>query len=257
MMARSRRIVISGFLVTIGIGWLVIMWLDWSRLFHFAATGRVDEFLLSRVIKLGLSFAVTLLVWTASGTGLSSRDRFLMRTVFALFSGADIAFFCAEYHAGIGIFALGQIVFIFRNAAGIPAVFSDARLTNKARRVVTTLIVTAVVHVVLMKLIFGPHTDNPMFGMIVGYSVLLCLSLNAGIITRITGYFPGFNSWLLVAGVVMLYFGDMTVGLNLILPHDRSYIISTSLTWFFYLPAILLFALSAFRWGGRVTPEAD
>ena len=235
-----------------GCGWLVVQWLDWSRLFSFAATGRWEEYLLSRQIKLLLSVIVAVLVGMTGREALSKRDRWLMCGVFGAVVAADVAFFLDNYQAGIGLFSLAQIVFIVRHATGVPAL---VRSGQRAKILWLSLaaIVIVLVNVVLIRVLFIRHADNSMFPFIIGYSILLCCSLWAGVTSGLTGSLPKVNSRLVALAVVVLYCGDLAVGLNIVLPHDRSYIISTSLTWFFYLPAIVLLALSGYRWRQRTT----
>ena len=228
-------------------GWLAIQWLDWSRLLSFEVTGRWEEYLLSRRIKLLLSATVTLLVWTTGRAALSDRDRRLMRGAFGAVVSADIAFFLNNYHIGIGVFSIAQVLLIIRNASGMMTL-ARRGWSAKVARLLFVAVIVGVVDFLLLKVLFVPHAANPMFPVIAVYSLLLCCSLWAGIACAIIGFFPEVNSRLVAVGVGMLYLGDLTVGLNLILPHDTSYIISTSLTWFFYLPAITLLALSGYRW---------
>lgn len=224
------------------------MWLDWSRLLTFKETGLVEELLLSRRIKLGLSLVVALLVWITGKNGLSSRDRIFMNIVFAVFFVADILFYNLNYTIGIAVFSLAQTVFIIRNSAELKALFSKENIKKRLPQLCTIAGIVLAVNTLILLVIFLPHAKNPLFPIIVGYSVFLCCSLFIGLTTRLTNQFPNRNSWFIAIGISMLYVGDLMVGLNIILPRDQSYIISTSLTWFFYLPAIVLFALSGYNW---------
>ncbi|MBN1760684.1 MAG: hypothetical protein JW863_20310 [Chitinispirillaceae bacterium] len=234
-------------LTGIGCLWLVVQWLDWSRLLSFEATGRWEEYLLSRQIKLLLSVIVAVLVWTTGKAALSVRDRWLMRGAFSAIVGADVVFFLNNYYIGIGLFSLAQMVLIVRHVSGVAAMVQRGWSGNVLRLLLAAGSI-GIVNFVLLKLLFVPQAANPMFPMITGYSFFLCCSLWAGIASNITGCLPKVNTRMAAIGVGILYLGDLTVGLNLILPHAKSYVISTSLTWLFYLPSILLLALSGYRW---------
>jgi len=246
-MKNSKTTLVTVLLFLIGFGWLAIMWLDWSRLFQFSAGGQTEELLLSRSLKLCLSFTVSLLVWTCGSARLSVRDGMILSVVFAFFFIADIFFFLNNYIAGISAFTLAQICFIIRNSPGLSGLFAPGSAGKNILRLIMITSVVIVVNGAIVFFVFLPHAANPMFPIIVGYSFFLCCSLCAGLATSLTRHFPSVNTRLIILGVTLLYLGDLTVGLNIILPRSRGYIISTSLTWFFYLPALVMFALSGYR----------
>jgi hypothetical protein len=241
----NKKIVVA--LALLGFGWLAVEWLDWSRLPGFAATGRWEEHLLSHVIKPVLSLIVALLVWIAGSDSLSTRDRRLMRLAFSAVVLADLFFLCNNNMAGIGMFLVVQLLLIFRNGKGIIPLLAKG-FTGENMWLLGIAAAVGGVNYLLIRFLFIPHSDNPVFPMIVGYSVFLCCSVWIGIAGNFTGYFPVANARMVAGGMILLYICDLTVGLNIILPHDRSYILSSSLTWFFYLPAITLLALSGYRW---------
>ncbi len=247
-MTLSKRRIVFGFLAAIGCAWLAVMYLDWSRLFYFAASGNVKEYFASRAIKLGLSLFVGLLVWTTGAAALAVRDRALLCCAFGFVFVADIAFFANNYFIGIGLFSCAQVLLIVRNATGIRAFFQSGSAKAKSWWLLLLAAVILAVNVGIIMTVFVRHAANPMFPIIIGYSFFLCISLYIGIATFLIGHFPRCSVNLIIGAVILLYAGDLTVGLNLILPPDRSQIISTSLTWMFYLPAITLLALSGYRW---------
>jgi hypothetical protein len=110
----------------------------------------------------------------------------------------------------------------------------------------------ALMNLLLLSILFFSHADHPMFLLIIGYSFFLCVSVCAGIATRFIRLLPAVNSRMVILAALVLYCGDVMVGLNLILPPGKGLIISTSLTWTFYLPAIVLYSLSGLRWNTKI-----
>lgn len=256
-MNNSKKRALLGFLLLIISGWVAIMWLDWSRLFSFSTTGQTEEFFLSRCIKLALSFTISLLVWSTGRARLSERDGKMLSIIFLVFFIADVSFFLDNYPVGIGAFTIAQVFFIFRNTPGISKIARKKSSGGKPLQLTLIAVAIATINCTILFFVFVPHAANPMFPIITGYSFFLCCSLFIGLATYHTRHFPTVNTRLIMMGVSLLYFGDLTVGLNIILPHTRGYIISTSLTWFFYLPALTLFALSGYQLKQQLPPDDE
>lgn len=244
-MRLTREQFSSLFFTIVGILWISVLGLDWSRLFSYQSTGSVDEYLHSRIIKLLLSCLITAFVFASGKTALGLKDYTMLRATFALFTAAEVFFFTNNSPVGIALFSLAQVVFTIRNCSGLKKAFGSKNFRKSLLIMfLPATAVVCIVNVLFIKLFFIPHSANPLFPLIAGYSFFLCVSLSAAFLTRIIGNFSVRSSRIILIGGILFYLGDLTVGLNLVTPKNISYILSTSCTWLFYLPAITLFALS-------------
>ncbi|MCW8965953.1 MAG: hypothetical protein OQK82_04585, partial [Candidatus Pacearchaeota archaeon] len=175
------------------------------------------------------------------------RDHRLLRVIFSVVFVADIGFFLNNNTIGIILFAIAQMLFISRHLKGVASLkrYHPAKTIQK---MVLSAVSVISVNCILMVMVFIPRSDHPLFGLVAGYSFFLCASVFAGIASIFIGVFPRINAILIMIAVFVLYCGDVMVGLNLMLTSEKALIISTSLTWTFYLPAIVLFSLSGIRW---------
>jgi len=247
-MKLSHSRAVTGFLIAAAAGYITIELLDWSRLLNFSTTGNMLEYFASRLIKLLLSLEISLLVWVTGRAALEKKDAVRLSIAFIFVFAADIAFFLQNNSIGTLLFAVAQIILIMRNGSGIVRFLSGPQAESNRKKLFLISASVLAVNGLMVLLLFVPHSSHPMFPLILGYSLILACSLAMGIAAPFIHYFPVKNARLIVAGVSCLYAGDVTVGLNIILPQSSWYIISTSLTWLFYLPAITLFALSGYRW---------
>lgn len=238
---------VFGLLTVMGCAWLCVIYLDWSRLW----TREYTEALLSRQIKTSLAFAAFLLVLIQYKVKLSGKDHWLLSGVFFLLSGAEVAFFKDQPQIGMGIFAFSHIVMIIRHLGNIKAYIRSGELK---KQFLTWLLVGAgilTIDVIILVTLFGSFTKNPLYPILAGYSVFLCMSVGAGIATNVLGYFPKKNAKIITAGIILFYLCDLTVGLNILFSESGKLfenVISSSITWLVYFPALTLLALSGINW---------
>ncbi|MCX7727226.1 MAG: hypothetical protein N2053_10315 [Chitinispirillaceae bacterium] len=248
-MEREKRLYIYGFLAIITILWFVILVFDWSRLFLYSTTLNAAESLISKSLKLLLSFIVALFVWIKkSNLCINPKDITFLRITFLLFFIAEIFFYIKNPYIGIGIFSLAQLIFTIRNSSGIVIFFKSKSFHKEIPKIILITLVVFLVSIVILWKVLLPNSSNPLLTIMIVYGFFLSISTLVGLLTPVIGYFPSVNSTLIAIGSILFYIGDITVGLNLLLPLGIGYIISSSLTWVFYLPAIVIFSLSGYKW---------
>jgi hypothetical protein len=86
------------------------------------------------------------------------------------------------------------------------------------------------------------------------YVFVLAVSLWMAWGTLIRRAFPRFNAWLIAVGMTCFYFCDVSVGLAAPLAGTAAGGILTNLVGFFYTPALVLLALSGFRFRSDEDP---
>lgn len=251
-MTSGRKVGVIWYLVIMGLVWVVMLYLDWSRL----CTGVIEEILLSRVLKVLLSMLAGMLVWFRGTNAVSDRDRTLLSLVFGVIVTADVAFQLGVPVVGIGLFTLAHLILIVRNSAGCTALPRHTAWKRYRRILIMVMVGLGAACGAIILFVFAPHAQNTILPQLfAAYSVVLIGSLLAAVIAVMVQSFPAWNARCIIGGVVIFTVGDILVGFNLTLPHERLYVITTSLTWFFYLPALVLLGLSGY-WGdeksGRV-----
>lgn len=256
MIPRQKKM-LKTFFIVIGILWLAILTLDWVRLFIYQPGGQIQEYALSKLVKLIASFIVASFVWVYGRYAVCRKDHRLLLFIFSIIFLADIGFYLNNNIAGIILFAVAQLFFILRHLRGITSMHQRMPGKRNVVRIMAVLPVVALINYILIVTVFIPRSEHPLFGMVIGYSIFLCISVCAGFATLFIGILPRINAILVASGVCILYCGDVMVGLNLMLSADKALIISTSLTWTFYLPAIVLFSLSGLRWENEAISVAS
>jgi len=253
-MISQQKKLLRAFFIAVGTTWLAILALDWIRLLLYHPGGQVQEYALSKVIKLVASLIVAVFVWMHGKYAVGRKDHRLMIIIFTMIFLADIGFYLNNNIIGIILFAVAQVLFIIRHLRGIGSIHQRIPGKKNIVKIGVILPVVGFVNCILIGTVFIPRSAHPMFGIVIGYSFFLCISVCAGIATLFIGVLPRVNATLIAVAVGVLYCGDVMVGLNLMLTADKALIISTSLTWTFYLPAIVLFSLSGLQWKNEKTP---
>lgn len=142
------------------------------------------------------------------------------------------------------LFAIVQGLLTHRSLSG----WRTARLGQHAGGI---LAVTAIVTILLGTTVFGVYCVQgftPLLVVICLYVSLLAVSVTAAWTSRLIGHVPRANANLMTAGMVCFLLCDMTVAGNLVLPTtSTAYVITSSLTWVLYTPALVLLAASAWH----------
>ncbi len=223
--------------------------LDWTLYFFNIAPFVQPEIPYTRITKVSSAFLCAILAWIAGSDGINKQDTKKIRIVFLSIAIGEIIFLMDIYILGVISFGLTQILLIWRNGQG----FKEYNQTEDLRkRLLLSIILAAVITFVmifLFVLIVYPYLKGSfLFYIIIVYAVLLGISLWTAWMSRYVKFFPRKNAFLIALGMTFFFTADFLVGLNLSLPIGNERIITHYLTWIFYFPALLLLALSSYKW---------
>lgn len=238
-MQQNRWIILGIALLALG-----FMGLDWSRLLLRPENLEVST--LSNVLKVGVSFLAAVIAWRARGHGLSARDERTFMILFGLVFVADVCFVVNLAPVGIVLFAIFQGMLAKRNLMG----WREARSALAEKRFLLAGIAAAVA-ASLGATVYGIYAlqgVTPLLFVIAVYVTFLWASVVAAWVARYSGAFPATNARLMSVGMLLFLFCDITVAGNLALPPTSlARVVTSSLTWMFYAPALVLIACSAWR----------
>ena len=191
---------------------------------------------------------VGMVLFIGTRDSVTRRDKRLLLAAFGLTLVADFFLILLDWMMTGTVLFLGvHALFIARHARG----FKDS-LSRKVRaRTLTFLGVTAVIAfggsmalLVCMAPILRRHGQLAIDSV---YIFLLAISLWMAWGTLSRRSFPRFNAWLIAVGMTCFYFCDVSVGLAAPLAGTTAGGILNNLVGFFYTPALVLLALSGFR----------
>ncbi|MEO5726451.1 MAG: hypothetical protein ABI134_22555 [Byssovorax sp.] len=179
---------------------------------------------------------------------VSRRDKRLLLAAFGLTLVADFFLILLDWMMTGTVLFLGvHAIFIVRHARG----FRDSMSRKVRSRTWRSLALTgavafggSVILLVCVAPILRRHGQLAIDGV---YILLLALSLWMAWGTLIRRSFPGFNARLIAVGMTCFYFCDVSVGLAAALAGTPAGGILNNLVGFFYTPALVLLALSGFR----------
>jgi len=223
---------------------LGFMTLDWSRLLLHPESLEVST--LSNVMKVMVSFLAAAIAWRAGGQGLSASDERTFKVLFGLVFIADVCFVVNLAPVGIVLFAIFQGLLAKRNLKG----WREALMSLKQRRfeIAGVALGGAAALAATLYGIYALQGVTPLLFVIAAYVAFLWVSVVAAWVSRYTGAFPATNARLMSLGMLLFLCCDITVGGNLALPPTSLLrVVTSSLTWMFYTPALLLIASSAWR----------
>lgn len=231
---------------------IVFMGLDWSRLILHPANLEVSS--LSNALKVAVSFLAAVIAWRARNHGLSRGDEKAFRVLFSLVFVADVCFVVGLAPVGIVLFAIFQGLLAKRNLTG----WQDARAALRRHALALGAVALAVAASLGATLfgIFALQGVTPLLFVIAVYVTFLWASVVSAWAARAIGHFPSRNTGMMALGMSLFLLCDITVAGNLALPPDSMLrVVTSSLTWMFYAPALVLIALSAWRNPASPVPQ--
>lgn len=246
-MIYTRTVIRLSFLILIiAVLSAIFLHLDWSRYSSGIAIDPVfsDP---SRLLKRAVSLICLIMVFTTGGNKLNAHDNRLMKVIFAGIFCGDMLLLFNINGAGIVLFFLVQILLCVRHLSG----FRKWMRNGEGGRPVLTLILiagsVAASVMVLHYLIFHPlFSGKGMYPLIIAYSSVLGLSLLSALCVPFVGEFNPVNGIVIAAGMTMFFLCDCTVGVRMAADDPMVRTLATSLTWVFYMPALVLLALSGY-----------
>jgi len=236
---------------------LMIVFAYGSFLTADVLTGDSDNFY-SKAVKYACVLLCFFLTLLAGRDGHDERDTLLVRIAFFLTCLADLALgIMGHFITGLLIFMYVHVCHCFRNARG----FSWNR-----REIISAVVLLAFAGAI-MAAIAPVLAGSDFLPYALLYSAVLAISLWMALGTLWRLFFTGGTARLIALGMVLFFVCDVCVALfyalgdggpvlfrgalpfpavNLTVHHTPRSIIGI-LVWYFYLPAQLLLALSAFR----------
>ena len=240
--AKKLYIFILIFIIAAFCIWFVI--LDFSR---FAAMDYTYDIFPSALLKRVNVVLAVLVAWAAGKDGLGPVDCLKMKGAFLFAFLAEVLLAVRLFKEGIVTFALCQLLLTFRNGAGIKSGFKHAGLRQKIG-----LAVAAVILLIILAAI-PPVTgildsSNSLFTVAYFYGIILSISLWTAVASAVLELLPRRNAGMVAWGMVCFFFCDICVGLDGFLPPGLPWLIANSLIWVFYIPALVLLALSCYKY---------
>lgn len=246
-MSRIKRILISAILLSIAFIALFTVALDFSRFFGlYSFYNLYPSYIINR-INVILTAA---LVWLAGKDSLSRADNRLMQLVFALMCIAEAFFLLYIPVAAVTVFAVCQNFLIFRHGKGlIPKLLATA-LKQKIKLVLYAVVFSTPIIITLV-LLPDFTKPSPLARTVISYWTILSISVWVAAANDMLALFPRLNSKMIAIGMLLFYFCDICVGLDVILPKGTIWLLANSLIWVFFTPAITLLALSCYKYDTR------
>lgn len=191
---------------------------------------------------------VGMVLFIGSRDSVTRRDKRLLLAAFGLTLVADFFLILLDWMMTGTVLFLGvHAIFIVRHARGFLDSLNRKVRTRTLRRLAATGTIAFGGSGVLMICVAPILRRNGQLAIDSVYVFLLAISLWMAWGTLIRRSFPRFNGWLIAVGMTCFYFCDVSVGLAASLKGTMAGGILDNLVGFFYTPALVLLALSGFR----------
>ena len=242
-MKKNKKIIITALLILISLVAVVYTYLDFSFLF-----GLIENSYPSSIIKRINVVLISIIVAISGKDSLNSKDSVLLKTTFIAVCFAELSFVLNSLFGGIVFFFIAQVLLILRNSPGLKQKLSSASEASKLKLLDCSTIILAL-YVLIFRFVFYPVLkSSPLLMAFMLYASVLSISLWIGIANYLLGLFPKKNSLMVCIGMACFFISDILVGLSIITDSDVVYLISNSFIWVLYIPAILLLALSGYKY---------
>ena len=222
--------------------WFVI--LDFSR---FSSLNYCYDIYPSALLKRINVILAAFIAWGVGKDGLNLIDNRKMKAAFIFIILGEAAFALGGLLVGVCLFAVSQSLLIIRNCTGIVKSLQYASQQHKKRLMVSGLTIFFVL--AAMPMLFGSLIKiNSLTLIIFFYGIVLSASLWAGLTCNMLGLLPETNSKMVAIGMICFYCCDILVGLDAVLEVGLPWLLANSFIWIFYIPALVLLALSCYRY---------
>jgi hypothetical protein len=222
--------------------WFII--LDFSRFYsHNYSYDIYPSALLKRINVILAAF----LVWVTGKDRLSLTDSRRMKAAFIFIILGEAAFAFGARAIGVGMFAVCQILLIVRNSTGLKYKLKRASDAQKKELVISEVIIV----LILLLFAFLFASFNRGFNTAIAiyiYGIILSISLCAGLANSILVLLPKVNSIMVAAGMICFFCCDVLVGFDAAMEAGVPWLLVNSFIWVFYIPALVLLALSCYRY---------
>lgn len=224
--------------------------LDWARLFIVKEELKYNRFLYTYIAKFLIVILSTTLVFIIGENGLSHSDTKNLKFIYIFIILADISLVIfKEPYIGIILFSIVQLGLISRNGSAILKNFTIDKSKVLSNNIfINTVLATVLFILIIMKVANNLMKESTLFYILKFYVVLLSASLLIAIANLLLKIFPKPNSILVTIGMFFFVLCDLNVGLTMALQLGNFSLITDSLIWMFYTPALTLIALSGYNY---------
>lgn len=209
--------------------------------FRFALFGTPWQFLTYPPIKLLNPFLCLLMVWVIDKNGISPDDSRQLRRIFLLICLADVLFILEWVGAGIIVFSVCQVLLIKRHVAWL-----DCTVLRERLALLLGVGLLAFSSCTLIFVFMPLMTKRFLLLLMAIYGYVLTISVLVTLLNLKSKAVSRVNAILAATGMICFLACDFTVGLNISLKPGLWWLLSTSLTWVFYSPALVLLAFSGY-----------
>lgn len=198
------------------------------------------------------------MVWITRSNRISTRDGRLLSLAFALALVADwFLTLKEEMLPGTAVYLAVHALLIIRHAQGL----LDALLPLRRARTVRVLILTAIPAYGIAALLlhrFAPVlAKNHHLGLDAFYLGVLATSMWTAWGTLFRDFYDKRNAWYIALGMTSFFFCDVSVGLAAAMKGEKMGLVLDNLVGFFYTPALVMLALSGYRWVAPGAPTSE
>ncbi len=239
---------------------IIALIIDWSRIFQSPIQYNLGGF--SIIFKVLAFVLINLIAWTASGRGHSTRDEKFFKFLFTCIPLADILFVLHDYDlitnkpfiasVGVFIFMIVQLSLTLRNLAGFK--FSTEELKQNALPIIITATIFWPIGISVIIGLYTVFGVSYLFVLLNFYLVILFLSVTAAVISHFNKNFPTKNTKLMMYGLISFASCDLIYFWNIFLFKESiAKIFTTNLSLMFYLPALLMIAMSVWKYDEEIS----
>lgn len=146
------------------------------------------------------------------------------------------------------MFGFCQTLLIMRHGEGlIPGL---RRSVKRQRSILYIISAVSAVALAVFAILFGTLiTSSSTFIVVFLYAVVLNASLLTALANNLLHLYPPVNSRMAAVGMACFFCCDVLVGLDAVLAVGLPWLLANSFIWGFYIPALVLLALSSYRYG--------
>jgi hypothetical protein len=181
------------------------------------------------------------------------KDGVLLLLAFMLTGLADVFLLLLDWMTtGTALFLVVHGLLTVRHATQLSRWFEGPKPTKDVIWLAATAVVIGAFTFVFFTQVRSLIEPTGMLGLFGVYLVVLAVSLWVAFSTKVNPFFPRANALQIMVGMVCFFFCDITVGLAFVLKGTETGAILDNLVAFFYTPALVLLALSGYRWPGTI-----
>jgi len=238
---KKLYIPIAAALITVFYIWFIV--LDFSR---FSILDYTYDIFPSGSLKRISVLLASSIAWLVGQDGLDTRDGNMMKYAFVFACLGEAAFVLGRRVFGLIMFFICQVLLTVRNSRNCCRTFKHASKRQKKRLLIVSVMVFSV-YAGALAYASGLTAFSNAAAAVYLYWSILNLSLFSAMACFILRLLPERNAIIAGVGVFCFYCCDVLVGLDAVLEPGLPWLLANSFIWVFYIPALLLLALSCYK----------